>query len=120
MLRAILVLNAGSSSLKFALHARQANGSLAMQLDGQIADLYGTPRFEAKDASGAALKEGLPALGTASGVRRRRTLRVQSTPPHPMRPPSLVFASNSKREAPGCLDGATQNRFVDPRGRWRD
>ncbi len=54
MVRAILTLNAGSSSLKFALHVHQVDGSLAMQLDGQTADLYGSPRFEARDASGQA------------------------------------------------------------------
>lgn len=53
MNRAILVVNAGSSSLKFALHVANADGTLTMQVDGQIADLHGTPSFEARDAGGS-------------------------------------------------------------------
>jgi acetate kinase len=46
---AILVLNAGSSSIKFSVFAGAA---LAPLLRGQIEGLFTTPRFEAKDADG--------------------------------------------------------------------
>jgi acetate kinase len=46
---AILVLNAGSSSIKFSVFVGAA---LAPLLRGQIEGLFTTPRFEAKDADG--------------------------------------------------------------------
>jgi acetate kinase len=49
---AILVLNAGSSSLKFSLFLEQGD-SLALSLGGQGEGLYTSPRFKAKDAAGA-------------------------------------------------------------------
>jgi acetate kinase len=48
---AILVLNAGSSSIKFSLFAESGAG-LAPLLRGQIEGLFTAPRFEAKDADG--------------------------------------------------------------------
>jgi len=53
---AILVLNAGSSSIKFSLFAE--NGAdLGLQCRGQIEGLYTAPKFTARDANGAALAE---------------------------------------------------------------
>lgn len=49
MADAILVLNAGSSSIKFSVFVGAA---LAPLLRGQIEGLFTTPRFEAKDADG--------------------------------------------------------------------
>jgi acetate kinase len=54
MTDAILVLNAGSSSIKFSLFLAQAD-KLVLQLRGQIEGLYTAPRFAAKDAAGANL-----------------------------------------------------------------
>jgi acetate kinase len=54
---AILVLNAGSSSLKFTVFAVDAAGGLAPQLDGLIEELTGAARFRARDAAGATLAE---------------------------------------------------------------
>jgi acetate kinase len=48
---AILVLNAGSSSIKFSVFVEQGD-ALALLLRGQIEGLFTTPRFEAKDAAG--------------------------------------------------------------------
>jgi acetate kinase len=48
---AILVLNAGSSSIKFSLFVEGGAG-LAPLLRGQIEGLFTAPRFEAKDADG--------------------------------------------------------------------
>ncbi|KPK05989.1 MAG: acetate kinase [Betaproteobacteria bacterium SG8_39] len=53
---AILVLNAGSSSIKFSLFA-DADGTLGLQCGGQIEGLYTAPRFLARDARGATLSE---------------------------------------------------------------
>ena len=51
---AILVLNAGSSSIKFSLFLAQT-GELELLLRGQLEGLYTAPRFAAKDAAGASL-----------------------------------------------------------------
>lgn len=47
----ILVLNAGSSSLKFSLYV-EAAGSLTLHLHGQLDGLYTTPRLRAEGADG--------------------------------------------------------------------
>jgi len=53
---AILVLNAGSSSIKFSLFV---DGAADLELDcrGQVEGLYTAPRFVAKDHAGAVLAE---------------------------------------------------------------
>jgi acetate kinase len=53
--RAILALNAGSSSLKFALF--DIGASLALTAKGEVESLDGTPHFLAHDATGARLAE---------------------------------------------------------------
>ena len=53
---AILVLNAGSSSIKFSLFA-EAGTDLALQCRGQIEGLFTAPHFTARDAKGATLAE---------------------------------------------------------------
>jgi acetate kinase len=53
--RAILVLNAGSSSLKLALY--EAAASLTEMVRGEIEDLDSTPHFVARDTSGRMLAE---------------------------------------------------------------
>ena len=50
----ILVLNAGSSSIKFSLFLVQAD-ALELKLGGQLEGLYTSPRFTAKDAAGASI-----------------------------------------------------------------
>jgi acetate kinase len=56
MADAILVLNAGSSSIKFSLFL-ESGGELAPRLSGLLEGLYTAPRFTAKDAGGASLGE---------------------------------------------------------------
>jgi acetate kinase len=51
MADAILVLNAGSSSIKFSVFTVCAD-ELALAINGQIEGLYTAPRFRAKDAAG--------------------------------------------------------------------
>jgi acetate kinase len=52
----ILVINAGSSSIKFLLFAERA-GALDPVVRGQIESLYTAPRFAARDANGGLLAE---------------------------------------------------------------
>jgi acetate kinase len=63
---AILVLNAGSSSIKFSLFLQQG-GELAPRLSGLLEGLYTAPRFTAKDAGGASLGEKKWGEGTRLG-----------------------------------------------------
>jgi len=63
---AILVLNAGSSSLKFSLFLEQGD-SLALFLGGQLEGLYTSPRFKAKDAAGAIVADKQWSPGQALG-----------------------------------------------------
>src|SRR5262249_46379588 len=53
---AILVLNAGSSSLKLSVFSERA-GELALALRGAIEGLYTAPRFVAHDPSGGVVAE---------------------------------------------------------------
>jgi len=53
---AILVLNAGSSSLKLAVFAERA-GELARELHGEVEGLYTAPRFRAHDPAGRVVGE---------------------------------------------------------------
>jgi len=56
MADAIVVLNAGSSSIKFSLFLDKG-GELEPRLNGLLEGLYTAPRFTAKDASGTSLGE---------------------------------------------------------------
>jgi acetate kinase len=57
MSETILVLNAGSSSIKFQLFALKDEGGLERRLKGQIEGIGVTPHLIAKDAAGAVLNE---------------------------------------------------------------
>src|SRR5687768_5698170 len=52
---AIVVLNAGSSSLKFAVYGRRAPSDLNLEARGQIEGLGTSPRFKAADCDGRPL-----------------------------------------------------------------
>lgn len=54
---AILVLNAGSSSLKFTEFLVGACDALEAKISGSLEELYGRARFRAKDASGTVIGE---------------------------------------------------------------
>ncbi len=64
MTDAILVLNAGSSSLKFSVFLDREGGAPQLALRGQIEGILTRPGFRARDASGAILAEG--ELGAAA------------------------------------------------------
>lgn len=53
---AILVLNAGSSSIKLSVFAERA-GELALEVRGEVEGLYTAPRFVAQDLSGRVVAE---------------------------------------------------------------
>ncbi|RCW68111.1 acetate/propionate family kinase [Pseudorhodoferax soli] len=53
----IAVANAGSSSLKFALYAVGAGGTLVLQLRGAVEELDRAPVFHARDAAGRTVAE---------------------------------------------------------------
>jgi acetate kinase len=68
---AIVVLNAGSSSIKFALFVDRA-GELALELGGQVEGLYTAPRFVARNRDGeveaeASFEEG-PTFGHGNAL----------------------------------------------------
>lgn len=56
MVDTILVLNAGSSSLKFSLFVVE-DKALQLALGGQLQGLYTAPAFQARDAAGAVIGE---------------------------------------------------------------
>ena len=58
MSNAILVLNAGSSSLKFSVFLNRAAAAPQLALRGQIEGILTKPSFSARDASGATLADG--------------------------------------------------------------
>jgi acetate kinase len=64
----ILVLNAGSSSIKFQLFAVTADAGLARRLKGQMEGIGGRPRLLAKDADGKVLTEQTWSDAEANGV----------------------------------------------------
>ena len=67
MLRqAIVVLNAGSSSVKFSVYARRPD-ELALRLRGQIEALASAPRFVVQDAAGATVDDSAWPAGTRIG-----------------------------------------------------
>ncbi|MBL8415582.1 MAG: acetate/propionate family kinase [Propionivibrio sp.] len=63
---AILVLNAGSSSIKFSLFL-EGGESLELQFGGQLEGLYTAPRFKAKNATGAVIGDKQWGEGQALG-----------------------------------------------------
>ena len=64
---AILALNAGSSSLKFALFELRTEGALVPLANGRLEEIDTAPRFVAWDASGAMLDERRWRDGEAPG-----------------------------------------------------
>ena len=66
MADAIVVLNAGSSSLKFSLFVERA-GELAADLRGQVEGLFTEPKFVARDAGGAVRAQKAWGAGTRLG-----------------------------------------------------
>jgi acetate kinase len=55
----VIVLNAGSSSLKFSLYGRPEAGNWGLGARGQIEGIGTSPRFSAKDGSGTRLTDAV-------------------------------------------------------------
>ena len=66
MADAILALNAGSSSIKFALYRLAAADSLELVVRGAVEGIGAAPRFTARDAAGATLADKRWPDGAAS------------------------------------------------------
>ncbi|MFZ6751484.1 acetate/propionate family kinase [Undibacterium sp. Ren11W] len=66
MSKALLVLNAGSSSIKFSVFLEQ-DVALDLLLTGQLEGLYTAPKFKAKNATGTLLAEKLWSPGETLG-----------------------------------------------------
>ena len=66
MTDAILVVNAGSSSIKFSVFLEQP-GTLELLLGGQVESLYTAPRFKASDTAGNVIVERKWAQGEVLG-----------------------------------------------------
>src|SRR5690348_16943366 len=63
---AVLVINAGSSSIKFSVFIAEAAG-LTLSFRGQIEGLFTAPHFIAKNARGTVMGENSWAQGTQLG-----------------------------------------------------
>lgn len=70
---ATLVINAGSSSLKFSVFRETADGGLTATVNGQISGIGSAPRFDAKDA--AKKPAGSKAWGEGEKTDRASLLR---------------------------------------------
>jgi acetate kinase len=62
----VVVLNAGSSSLKFTLYEDRGE-ALGVLADGQVEGLFTEPRFKAKDGAGKLVGERTWRAGTQLG-----------------------------------------------------
>ncbi|WP_332672263.1 acetate/propionate family kinase [Aromatoleum sp.] len=69
-MRAVLVINAGSSSLKFALFATEPELASSPALSGQIEGIGATPELSAKDALGQRFHEPVNASGSLDEQHR--------------------------------------------------
>ena len=67
MAQAILVLNAGSSSIKFSVFALDQGDRLRLDANGQVEGIGSRPRFVARDAAGAELRDESFAVEGADG-----------------------------------------------------
>lgn len=69
-MKAVLVINAGSSSLKFALFATEPELAAQPALSGQIEGIGATPQLTARDAHGERYTEAVAAKGSQSEQHR--------------------------------------------------
>src|SRR5262245_41685952 len=68
MTQTILVLNAGSSSIKFQLFAVAADNQLTRRIKGQMEGIGGRPRLLAKGADGSVLIDETGSAADVGGV----------------------------------------------------
>ena len=72
-MKAVLVLNAGSSSLKFALYPVNGDVAEAPAVSGQVEGIGATPEITLKTADGARIHEAVP-TGGSQGEQHRDAL----------------------------------------------
>ena len=73
-MKAVLVLNAGSSSLKFALYPFEPTLSPQPALSGQVEGIGATPRFSARDALGERFEADVPVQSALQHEQHRESL----------------------------------------------
>ena len=71
---AVLVLNAGSSSIKFSVYALDEGDRLALDSKGQVEGISTEPRFLAHDANGEKLRDEDFALFTRTSLATSRNV----------------------------------------------
>ncbi|MFQ5785677.1 MAG: acetate/propionate family kinase [Alphaproteobacteria bacterium] len=108
---AILVLNAGSSSLKFALFDTDGKGAdPVLALRGQVAGIGAEPRFEARDDGGRSLTSGQRPGPGAPGSHAEALsyllewLERRATEHRLVAAGHRVVHGGNAREAPACVD----------------
>ncbi|WP_418648121.1 acetate/propionate family kinase [Thauera butanivorans] len=69
-MKAVLVLNAGSSSLKFALYAINGEVAAAPAVSGQVEGIGATPEITLKTADGQRIQEAVNATGSQGEQHR--------------------------------------------------
>ncbi len=89
-----VVVNAGSSSLKFCIYRRPEAGEWRLEARGQIEGIGTSPRFSAKDGAGSRLADTSldsavvrDGRGSAGCARRLAALDLQQRPGPGRRPP---------------------------------
>ena len=108
-----LVLNAGSSSLKFCVYQRPASEAWRLEARGQIEGIGTSPRFSAKNGAGdrladealdkAVVRDGrtaLDALAVLAPLDVRRCSRARRRPPRGTR--RTPFYRSHNHHAPGA------------------
>ena len=83
MVNAVLALNAGSSSLKFALFRQEGGPGAALLARGEIEGIGGAPHFLVHDAQGAVLEEQRWGEGGGQGFDGLLTLLLDWIERHP-------------------------------------
>ncbi len=100
----VLTLNAGSSSIKFALFALSGHGDPEARVTGQVEKIGIDPCLSAKDASGATRKRGLTGVQAESHVGACAAMLEEVT----QRYPNVDVVAVGHRVAHGGTE------FVDP------
>ena len=106
----VIVLNAGSSSLKFSIYRRPESEAWRLESRGQIEGIGTSPRFSAKDGSGTRLvdneldKEKVGVMpGSSFGEAAAGHIRISLCQPEPVLQEAAMrlrrFVSSYRREA---------------------
>ena len=97
----LVVLNAGSSSVKFSLFFPETNGP-TLVAHGQIESIGTAPRFSARDAAGIVLGARVPIVLTSRADSLRTRLASCAV--------AVLFAEANRTEAADALSGANESR----------